>query len=150
MTLSILSPAALLASAIQWQERADGSRFLALADGSPQWMRDAIRSAHDEELPNDWRYELALRAALALRDEPAADCYELASQVAEQLSTVYTGELLHWYAESPARLSYADEAREELGSGSADDVGGMLQLGQWLAAQRGALALFDTLSEAYI
>ena len=150
MTLSTLSPAALLASAIQWEKRGDGSEFLRLADGSPQWMRDAIRSAHDEELPNDWRYELALRAALALRDSPAADRYELAYEVAEELSTVYTAELLHWYTESPARLSYADEAREELGSGSADDVGGMLQLGQWLAAQRGALALFDALSEACI
>jgi hypothetical protein len=145
MTCSALSLASELASSITWEERADGSRFLALADGSPQWMREAIRSAHEEELPNDWRYELALRSALALKEQQDAEPYDLASEVAEQLSTVYTGELLSWYAETPSRLSYADDAREELGTGSADDVGGMLQLGQWLAAQRGALALFSAL-----
>jgi len=145
MTCSALSLASELASSIQWEERADGSRFLALPSSAPSWMREAICSAHEEELPNDWRYELALRSALALKEEPEADTYELASQVAEELSTVYTGELLAWYAETPSRLSYADEAREELGTGSADDVGGMLQLGQWLAAQRGALALFSAL-----
>jgi hypothetical protein len=142
---SLLSLASELASSIQWEERADRSKFLALPSSAPDWMREALRSAHDEELPNDWRYELALRSALALKEEPEAHLSDLASQVAEDISTVYTGELLSWYAEIPSRLSYADEAREELGTGSADDVGGMLQLGQWLAAQRGALALFSAL-----
>jgi hypothetical protein len=142
---SLLSLASELAASIQWEERADGSRFLALPSSAPDWMREAIYSAHEEELPNDWRYELALRSALALKEEQESDPYELASQVAEELSTVCTGELLAWYAETPSRLSYADDAREELGTGSADDVGGMLQLGQWLAAQRGALALFSAL-----
>jgi hypothetical protein len=108
-------------------------------------MREVVFSAHEEELPNDWRYELALRSALALKEEPEADLSDLASQVAEDVSTVYTGEILSWYAEIPSRLSYADDAREELGTGSADDICGMLQLGQWLAAQRGALAFFSAL-----
>jgi hypothetical protein len=108
-------------------------------------MRDALWAAHDDELPSDWRYELALRSALALKEAPEADLYDLASQVAEELSTVYTSELLAWYSDVTSRIHYADEAREELGTGSADDVGGMLQLGQWLAAQRGALALFSAL-----
>jgi len=142
---SLSSLASELASSIQWEERANGSRFLALPLSAPDWMREVVFSAHEEELPNDWRYELALRSAMALKEQPEADLYELASEVAEQLSTVYTGELLSWYAEIPSRLSYADDAREELGTGSADDVGGMLQLGQWLAAQRGALALFSAL-----
>ena len=145
MTCSALSLASELASSIQWEERADGSRFLALPSSAPDWMRDALWAAHDDELPSDWRYELALRSALALKEAPEADLYDLASQVAEELSTVYTSELLAWYSDVTSRIHYADEAREELGTGSADDVGGMLQLGQWLAAQRGALALFSAL-----
>lgn len=145
MTCSALSLASELASSVQWEERADGSRFLALPLSAPDWMREVVFSAHEEELPNDWRYELALRSALALKEEPEADLSDLASQVAEDVSTVYTGEILSWYAEIPSRLSYADDAREELGTGSADDICGMLQLGQWLAAQRGALAFFSAL-----
>jgi hypothetical protein len=142
---SLSSLASELASSIQWEERANGSRFLALPLSAPDWMREAIRSAHNEELPNDWRYELALRSAMALKEQPEADLYELASEVAEELSTVYTAELLSWYAEIPSRLSYADDAREELGAGAADDIGGDLHCGMWLAAQRGALALFSAL-----
>jgi hypothetical protein len=142
---SLLSLASELASSIQWEERADRSKLLALPSSAPDWMREVVYSAHEEELPSDWRYELALRSALALKEEPEADLSDLASRVAEEISTVYTGQLLSWYAELPSRLSYADEAREELGTGSADDIGGMLQLGQWLAAQRGALALFSAL-----
>jgi hypothetical protein len=142
---SLLSLASELASSIQWEERADRSKLLALPSSAPDWMREVIYSAHEEELPNDWRYELALRSALALKEEPEADLSDLASQVAEDISTVYTGELLSWYAEIPSRLSYADDAREELGTGSADDVGGMLQLGQWRAAQMGALSVFGHL-----
>jgi hypothetical protein len=147
---TLATPAALaaeLASAIKWEERADGSRFLALRLSAPDWMREAVHDVHDDELPGDWRYELALRAALALKEQPEAGSYELASEVAEDLCTVYTSELLAWYAEIPSRLAYADDAREELGTGSADDVAGMLHLGQWLAAHRGALALFSALED---
>jgi hypothetical protein len=141
------NPAAALVAALITDTRSDGSQFLRLADGSPNWMRDAVWAAHDEELPNDWRYGLALAAAEAWADQPEADPSRLAIEVAESIATAYTSEILNWYAELSGRIAYADEARDTYGIDSADDIVGALQLGQHLAAERGAMALFEALEE---
>ena len=53
--------AAAFAGAFVRKERDNGEAFYCLADGSPEWMSDAIRAAHDggEMLPNDWSYRFA-------------------------------------------------------------------------------------------
>ena len=32
--------------------------FFKLKDGCPDWMTKAVHDAHDDELPNDWRFEI--------------------------------------------------------------------------------------------
>lgn len=135
----------------RWEElpRDNGSVFTAL--GGPDDLvrsiaRDAIRAAHEDELPNDWRYAVckAVTEELLSSDE-SADLSDVASAAAEIVSTVYTGELLHWYAETPARLSYAEDAEE---FGTSEDLLSRLHLGQYLAAERAALIFLESLGSS--
>ena len=151
MTVSTARALARILST-RWEElpRDNGSSFIALGgpeDGLRGIARDAIRAAHESELPNDWRYAVC-RAATEelLSSDEGADLSEVAVSAAEAISTVYTGELLHWYAESPARISYAEETEE---FGTSEDLLSRLHLGQYLAAERAALLFLEGLADSF-
>lgn len=134
----------------RWEElpRDDGSTFIALGgpdDGLRGIARDAIRAAHEDELPNDWRYAVC-RAATEelLASGEDAELSDVAVSTAELISTVYTGELLHWYAGTPTRIAYAEETEE---FGTSEDLISRLHLGQFLAAERAALLFLEGLAE---
>ena len=151
MTVSTAQVLARILST-RWEEmpRDDGSTFTALGgpdDSLRSIARDAIRAAHEEELPNDWRYAVCKAATEELLSSGEdADLSEVASNAAECISTVYTGELLHWYAEVPARISYAEESEEVYGT--AEDLLSRLHLGQHLAAERAALLFLEALTSS--
>lgn len=119
-----------LADAFVEDTRADGSKFVRLRDGHPEWMRDAVREAHGGAGPNDWHYEAirAMAEGLAERtfdaetwngfDSAVCDaCHELADSLVDD----YTSVLLEWLAQAPGALEACDEAAEEgLVDGSAD------------------------------
>ena len=140
----------VLSSRFTDTRREDGSSFVSLS-GPEDEIREAavtaIRAAHEDELPNDWRYEVCGLAADAM-DEASEDdeLLEIASGVAESASSVYNSEVLRWYAELPDRLEYADRAREELGA--SEDVMGDLHHGHWLAACDTALLFLQSLETA--
>jgi hypothetical protein len=107
------------ASAFEHKRRydGDGDDYVALKDGSPEWMKDAIRAAHDngDILPNDWIY----RACERIADEYAESCEsedtdDLAMIMAERLTDVYTSDLLAWLqALGTHAVAYIDSARED-------------------------------------
>jgi hypothetical protein len=148
MTVSTARALARILST-RWEEmpRDDGSTFTALGgpdDSLRSIARDAIRAAHEEELPNDWRYAVCKAATEELLEASEdTDLSKVASNAAECVSTVYTGELLHWYAEIPARISYAEETEEVYGT--SEDLLSRLHLGQHLAAERAALLFLEAL-----
>ena len=45
--------------------RADGETFTTLADDAPAWLQEAVREAHQGDLPNDWVYAECRAAAEA-------------------------------------------------------------------------------------
>lgn len=124
------------------EKRGDGSSFLRLSDDAPRALRDAVEDCHDGELPNDWRYELALRCAMALAEQPEADLEEISFSVAEQMTEPYTSLLLSWFAEISSRLSFAEDAAEEGGLSSVSEA---LSVGQFRAAQEGGLLFLSSL-----
>ena len=73
------------------KERDDGSTYVTLRDDRPQWLADAVHDAHDDEMPNDWRY-----ATCADICEMIDDGTEDACEIADALTDVYTGDLLEW------------------------------------------------------
>ena len=105
-------------SSFSKKEREDGSSFYALSADSPEWMRDTVRFSHDGELPNDSRYELIREALSCLSDncyEDVDSAREDAAEIALSLLPTYTGDLLAWFSDRPARLQDCDDAREENG-----------------------------------
>lgn len=111
-----------LAEAFVEDTRTDGSKFVRLRDGRPDWMRDAVREAHGGAGPNDWHYNAirAMAEGLSERtfeaetwdgfDAAVCDaCHELADSQVDD----YTSALLLWLAEAPGALDACDEAAEE-------------------------------------
>jgi hypothetical protein len=97
-----------LAAAFELRHRADGYPFYVLADGSPEWMTDAVCDAHTGKMPNDWTYRLAAYIAQAAAGYDAPEDYD--SEIADGVVPVYTSELIDWMASDADRRALADEA----------------------------------------
>lgn len=134
-----------IAEAFTSRSREDGSSHVCLKEDAPlrEEITEAVFAAHDGEWPSDWRWRVCQAAADALAEDPTADLQEIADQVGEDLSTVYTSELLAWFAENPARLSYVEEAAESLGR--QESAIAEMHLGQWFAASGAAAAFLSHL-----
>lgn len=103
--------------------RADGKPYAYLADDCPDWLREAVRDAHDGESPNDWRYWVARRIVDDLTgvDAPDADflddhseVYQVADRIADA-ETTYTRDVLEWAAENLSRTGYYEDWLNEHG-----------------------------------
>lgn len=100
------------------RERASGESFVTLTDDAPDWLRDAVYEAHDDEMPNDWRYQVCADIFESLDLEPEGDAFELADVLAD----VYTGDLFSWYGDHLARQGYADVVMERGGLSTVFEV----------------------------
>ena len=65
-------------------------------------------------------------------------------EIAEALTTIYTGELLQWYADNPSRLDYVDQARED-GIIVEANTGDQLTTGQHQAIAQMAVEIIQKL-----
>lgn len=102
-----------LLSSLEKSSREDGTPFLRLSSGAPEWATDIVRAAHCGELPNDSRYELIHEALQALSDhccDSAEEAREASPEISLNLLPIYNGELLSWFSDLPSRLSDCDEA----------------------------------------
>lgn len=112
-----------------------GEKFTTLKDDAPEWLRDAVREAHDNEFPNDWRYEMCLgiAEAIAMCDEINEDTvYDLNL---DSLVDVYTSDLTRWLADDVNRLSLVDEVRESWGYDDSVSTFNILQGAQLYAME---------------
>lgn len=125
------------ARAFSEQTRSDSSQFFMLPESAPEWMMEAVRSAHDGELPNDWRFAMVRSIAYAIAEcESIDNAREDAMDLADNLATAYTGQLLNWYAEMPARLDYCDQYRQAFGADAADTTLLLLMAAQAYAIEQ--------------
>ena len=85
------------------KERDNGERFWCTSPSVPDDVMDMIRECHDEEFPNDWRYETIVNVLFDLKNnnEPGGG-----SGV-----DTYTSVLINWL--TPSRMSYIDELQFE-------------------------------------
>ena len=135
-------------------ETGDVEDYVSFADVHPQWLHDAVYEAHDEELPNDWRFSTALVIATALdeyeedEEHDRLDIDEVgdwAATVADQLVDFENYKLLTWLAENLRRID--DEAIEELVT-KDDGVIRRVQLMQYLAIEQMATIIANAYIEA--
>lgn len=80
------------------KERDNGDRYWCTT-GAPDDVLAMIQECHDEEFPNDWRYNTIVNILFDLKNEnePGGDCGV----------DVYTTDLIAWL--TPSRMAYIDE-----------------------------------------
>lgn len=118
-----------LADAFEGTERANGDEIRILRDGSPEWMREVVHTAHGDMFPDDYRYEAIENAAEHIAE--AEDPEEGAHDFADGAVDVYNGARLAWLASHGDRAGYVDEAREEIGTDAEGGILGEIGRGQY-------------------
>jgi uncharacterized protein YhjY with autotransporter beta-barrel domain len=120
------------------RSRNNGEAFYSLSDDRPEWLHDAVREAHDDETPNDWRYDACYVIACMIDDgeeEPYA--------IADSLTDAYTSDLLSWAAGDVSRLAYCDEVVEDFWTPGPTGVESLLRGGQCVCLGRMASILLE-------
>lgn len=141
-----------LAASFVEDTRGDGSKFVRLVDGHPEWMRDAVREAHGGSAPNDRHYEAARDVANYLAEcniersgddfsDFDSDICDACSSAAESLTDVYTSHLIAWLHETPGAIDACDEAAEEGLVIAESDLETRIRTGQWRWYERIGQAL---------
>lgn len=98
--------AAEVYDALETKTRTDGTEFISLKDGAPEWMTDLCREAHGNMLPDDHRYAFILEAVEALMEADDPDDIDMEADI-------YNHDLITWLGSHGYRPGYCDEAREE-------------------------------------
>lgn len=108
-------------------------RFWCLADGSPEWMRDAIQSAHfDGRLPDDWIYEQCRAIAGSLEERESVDCDDQ-HEICDGLVDIYTGALTSWLEQHTGNAGLVDEAMAEGLCDESATIAQRIQSAQYMA-----------------
>ena len=130
--------AGTLRAAFTQDKRQDGSTFWTYTDQARQSADDLatwIGELHDDELPNDWRYETIVSILDALMDVDAPldefmDHHDLVHGIADNITDIYNADLLQWYADIPSRVAYIDDAVSEGLIDTNSDTIARLTIGQ--------------------
>ena len=129
-------------SYFEYRTRPGGSKYWAVEEGAPEWVKNLVRVAHDEGeiLPEDFRYLFAVESLEALAENPEEPETILAPDV-------YTSELLAWLNAYPSyRINIVDAAVSEFGWNGLFEA---LQAGQFKEKQE-VLALVQAFLEKKI
>ena len=145
--------AGTLRAAFTQNKRDDGSTYWCLTDRADQDdLVDWLRELHDDEMPNDWRYETIVDICTYLMDlvEPIdeqSDVSDIAFSAADSITSIYTSELCQWLSDNTGRLSYIDDAQEEGLIPAEADTFKRLQIGQFECIRSMAVRIIDRLLE---
>lgn len=135
-----------LAEYFERKTRENGDAFYTLTDDRPDWLHEAVRDAHEGEMPDDWRYETCCNIAHALDDEYLVtedDVFEWADGQVD----VYTSDLLRWLSDNLNRASEVDEAYDEMGWPQEGGFVRLLMWAQMRVIERMARILYDAYTE---
>lgn len=118
-----------------------------LKDESPEWMRDAMHSAHsDGRLPDDWIFENCASMLDRIAEcEHADDCDTC--EIADAHVDIYTADLTAWCASSLRNVEACDEAVSEGLAGDDADLVRRMSVGQYILLDRACAALIAAIDE---
>ena len=89
--------------------RDNGEEFVKTKEGRPDWLKNLIFTAHDDMLPDDYRYQFIEDALQYISDQDedvGLDCPEIEADT-------YTSDLTKWLHSRNDRVYYLTEALEE-------------------------------------
>jgi hypothetical protein len=127
---TIQDAAAALFAAFVSAKRDNGDTFYKLADGSPEWMTDAVHAAHGDMMPDDWRYACIRGLCSSIAD--SSDPEDERGEIVDGEVDVYNAALVAWLGSNLWRGAYCDDAMQELGAPSS--VWDLLRQGQYQEA----------------
>lgn len=104
--------------------RNDGSKYYYGSPSAPQWVTDMVREAHNDMLPDNYKYDFIVEALREIVDSNG-DIEKIQLE-----ASIYTAQLTQWLASNSNRISYVDEAIEEYGFSKGRSLFEMLQAGQ--------------------
>ena len=145
--------AGTLRAAFTQDKRQDGSTFWCLTERARQSVDDLtewLRDLHDDELPNDWRYETIVDICEALMDQDDlsnADPGELSVGIADNITDIYNADLLQWYANIPSRVAYIDDVQSEGLIDTNIDTMSRLMIGQTVCIEQMAYKIIERLEQ---
>lgn len=125
--------------------REDGTKYTTLTDEADEWMRDVVREAHGDMLPDDWRYEAIASAVEFIAEEDDAD--DRQDEWADGYVDVYSSALIEWLGSHGARAGYVQEARDDFGD-AGEDVWEEIRRGQFYEAREVIGLVLGALEEA--
>lgn len=157
MKKSLSALVSSLYAAMVTDTRTDGTKFLKLAEGSPDWMHDAIRAAHCDMMPDDTRYNMIGECLSKLEDyldedaEDFSDLYDrgIDSEIADGLVDIYNFDRLQWLSSSLHRAEYVDESREQGLIGEDTCLFNQIGIGQYAEYQEILQSLMSSILEQY-
>jgi len=121
-----------LSRAFVTDKRADGTTFVHMADDAEEWMREAVREAHGDMPPDDFKYRMCEEVADRLADRDSDEWDDAQGEECDGLVDVYNSGRLRWLSSSLYRAAYIDEARDEGLIGSNADEFERIGVGQYV------------------
>jgi len=129
---SIEAGLTLLASSLVLATRTDGASYYMLREDCPLHddLQDVVHSAHNGELPNDWRFGMGYTLAHALLEysQPSptpwtlGDFLDVVGEVAELHTDHAHSRVLGWLADNVNRCHF-DDVETYASDCSGDDLG---------------------------
>ena len=149
--------AGTLRAAFTQNTRDDGSTYWCFTEQARQSVDDLtsfVRELHDDEMPNDWRYETIVDICTYLMDliEPIdeqSDVSDIAFSAADSITSIYTSELCEWLSDNTGRQSYIDDAQEEGLIAAEADTFKRLQIGQFECIRSMAVRIIERLQSGH-
>jgi len=153
---SIEAGLTLLASSLVLATRTDGTEYRMLREDCPMHddLREIIRDAHSDELPNDWRFGMVYDLCHALLDysQPPAcavtldDYREWIGEIVKLRVDTSTHALLTWLADNVNRCCF-DDVEAWAGGAWGADIADLAQRRQWEAIDTMAHVILQGLAD---
>ncbi len=103
----------------------DETQFYTLTERYPTWVMEMVHTAHEDMMPNDYKYQYVVDTLDALSEgqDPDEALYEIEADV-------YNYDLLQWVQSHGERVGFVDEATRELGHHAELGMMGDIMMGQ--------------------
>lgn len=119
-----------------------GDRYYTLTNRYPVWLYDLVHTAHENMLPDDykWQYVSDTLDALSEGQDPEDGWTEIEADV-------YNADLLKWLQSGGERTGFVDEAIREFGFNQESGIMGAIMMGQVQEKQQVWKAVVSGLQE---
>ncbi len=101
------------------------TRFYTLTERYPSWVMEMVHAAHEDMMPNDYKYQYVVDTLDALSEGQDSEeaLYEIEADV-------YNYDLLKWLQSHGERTGFVDEVTQELGHHAELGIIGDIMMGQ--------------------